>query len=519
MDRLSLRTENTYSARTPQPLNGKCITTDIPQIKLNGMPLKLAVCARQFMRMKRSSQSIEQTNTGKDLTLCEVKKFIPVGKNSILERGYGDIATGVKVLEILQNEHPEAEISFIVEHFAETENELIRIVEMSTLPHVKTIILDGDGKNSNHQQLRDKVIEVLNDATVIIHAPAGLIEPMMTSCGEYKQKTLGISEYDRRTGGYSKMGDHGIIEIEMGFEEKRLYLTPRQRATAGFKNKTLCKLFPATHFTSKMPDDSGFQKKVLYFSYGHVLAAMNSMLRNAVINESTFERDVVFVTSLTMRIDDIEQLFSDISSAIHLTQPIKLMYEENGNKTERIIPKDADEQAVKTFNIVTMAHIDKEDFALLEQYSTFNYTSGDISTTNRLGLGKIPIVDRKKKVRNYDNMYKKLVEFADEPLKVYEKEKELGVMVTVPQEIRDATFKKYRLINHWMNVSTRVSEYQNKLTTDELKKLSSSLMALSSPAWLKFQDEFTKWLKSSHSADDFILRHTRKIIEKSFPHY
>ena len=154
MDGLSLRTENTFSARTPQPLNGKDTTTDTPQIKLNGMPvLKLAVCARQFMRMTVDYESVEQKNAGKDLTTCKVKKFIPVAKNSILDRGYGDIASGVKVLEILQNKYPEAETSFIVEHFAETENELRRIVEMSTLPHVKTIILDGDGNNSNHQQL------------------------------------------------------------------------------------------------------------------------------------------------------------------------------------------------------------------------------------------------------------------------------------------------------------------------------------------------------------------------------
>ena len=514
MDGLSLRTENTFSARTPQPLNSKDTTTNTPQIKLNGMPLKLAVCARQFMKMMAVYQSVEQTNTGKDLTTCKVKRFIPVAKNSILDRGYGDIASDVKVLEILQNKYPEAETSFIVEHFAETENELRRIVEMSTLPHVKTIILDGHGNNSNHQQLRDKAIEVLNDATVIIHAPAGLIEPIMTSSGEYRKKTLGISEYDYRTGEYSRMGCHGITERKMGFKGKGLYLTPRQGATTGFKNETLDKLFPATNFTNQMPDDSDIQKKVLYFSYGHVLAAMNSMLRNAAINESTFERDVVFVTSLTMRIDDIEQLFGDIFSALHLTQPIKLVYEENGNKTERIIPKDADEQAVKTFNIVTMDHIDKEDFALLEQYSTYNYTSGDISTTNRLGLGKIPFVDCKKKVSNFKKMHGKLIEFANKPVRSYEKAGMSSSMV--PVEIKDAVAEKSRLIKDWEHVCTHVSEHQNELSTDELKNLSSSLMALSSPAWLKFQDEFTKWLKSSHSADDFILRYTQKIIEKSF---
>ena len=515
MDGLSLRTENTFSARTPQPLNGKDTTTNTPQIKLNGMPLKLAVCARQFMRMMTADQGIEQTNAGKDLTTRKVKQFVPVAKNSILDRGYGDIASGVKVLEILQNEYPEAETSFIVEHFAETENELRRIVEMSTLPHVKTIILDGNDNNSNHQQLRDKAIEVLNDATVIIHAPAGLIEPIMTSSGEYKEKTLGISEYDRRTGEYSKMGKHGIREWKMGFEGNGLYLTPRQGATTGFKNETLDKLFPATNFTNQMPDNPEFQRKVLYFSYGHVLDAMNSMLRNAVINESTFERDVVFVTSLKMQIDDIEQLCGDIFSALHLTQPIKLVYEENGSKTERIIPKDADEQAAKTFNIVTMDHIDKEDFALLEQNSTFNYTSGDISTTNRLGLSKIPFVDCKKKASNFNKMSKKLSEFIYEPVRHYE---EAGVDISmVPKEIRDAFAKKSRLITDWEHVCMRVSEHHNELSTDELKKLSSSLMVLSSPAWLKFQDEFTKWLKSSHSADNFILKRTKTIIERSFP--
>ena len=487
----------------------------IRQAHVNGRRLKIVVCARQFMNMIESQQSSEQSNTGNDLTDRKVRKFIPcINDSSILSRGYGDIASGVKGIELLRYENPEAEMSFIVEHFAETENELRRIVEMSELPNVKTIILDGHGNAWNHQLVRDEAIKTLNEATVIFHAPAGLIEPLMNSSGEYSKKTLAVSEYDYKSGGYSFWGEHGISEKELGFQEKRLYLTPSHREATDFKNATLKRLFPIKDCIGKMPRDSDVPKKVLYFSYGHVLAAMNSMLRNAVINESLLERDIVFVTSLKMRIEEIEQIVSKIYSTLHLTQPIKLVYEENGNETVRIIPKDADEKVAKTFNIVSMDCIEKEDFALLEQYSTFNYTSGDISTTNVLGFGKIPFVDCKKKESNYDNMHQKLIQFANRAFRDYKKSGMSGLMT--PEEIGNTISETINSITHWKNVCKSLSEYQNELPDDELKNLSRSLIALNSPAWMKFQGEFTDWLKSSHSAHEFILTGTREIIAKSF---
>ena len=483
---------------------------------VNDRRLKIVVCARQFMNIKEIPQSSEPSNTGNDLTDRKVRKFIPCMsiESSILSRGYGDIASGVKGLELLQHEHPEAEMSFIVEHFAETENELKRIVEMTELPNVKTIILDGYGNAWNHQLVRDEAIKTLNKATVIFHAPAGLIEPLMNSSGEYSKKTLAVSEYDYKSGGYSFYGEHGISEKELGFQEKRLYLTPSHREATDFKNTTLKKLFPIKDCIGKMPGDSDVPKKVLYFSYGHVLAAMNCMLRNAVINESLLERDIVFVTSLKMHIEEIEQIVSKIYSTLHLTQPIKLVHTENGNETVRIIPKDADEKVAKTFNIVSMDCIEKEDFALLEQYSTFNYTSGDISTTNVLGFGKIPFVDCKKKARNYYNMHEKLIQFTNVALRAYKKSGKSGLMA--PEEIRNTIAETINFITHWVNICKSLSEYQNELTDDELKNLSRSLTALNGPAWLKFQGEFTDWLKSSHNIDKFILTGTREIIAKSF---
>lgn len=515
MDNVSLQAYNAGSVCTPLPLDGQCSTAGIPQIYVNGRRLITVVCARQYMTMQEINQSSEPSNAGNDLDTCKVTKFIPEGKNSIQERGYGDIASGIKVLELLQNEYPEAKMVFIAEHFAETENELRRIIEMSTLSDVKTIILDGNGNNSDHQKVRDRVVATLNDATVIFHAPAGLIEPLMNSSGEYKKKTLAVSEYDRKTGRYSKRGKHGIKEIEMGFKGEGLYLTPRQRATTGFNNATLDRLFPTNNSTGKITDDS-FQKKALYFSYGHVVNAMNNMLRNAVLNESLFERDVVFVTSLAMNIDKIEQMVGAVLSANHLTQPIRLVCEENGNKTERIIPKDADGQAAKTFNIVSMNGIVKEDFSLLEQYSVFNYTSGDISTTNVLGFGKIPFVDCKKKEMNFENMCKKLNEFAFAALSAYEK---AGVSGTkVPKEVWDITNERLMLIMHWAFVCRSLSESQNKLSVDRSANLLSAFEALNAPTWIKFQKEFTHWLKSTCSADKFILRRIRRIIAKSSPY-
>ena len=65
---------------------------------VNGRRLKIVVCARQFMNMMEIPQSSEHSNTGNDLTDRKVIKFMPCTflKNTILERGYGDIASGVK---------------------------------------------------------------------------------------------------------------------------------------------------------------------------------------------------------------------------------------------------------------------------------------------------------------------------------------------------------------------------------------------------------------------------------------
>jgi len=253
-----------------------------------------------------------------------------------------------------------------------------------------------------------------------------------------------------------------------------------------------------------------------------------------------------------MDIDEAEQVVSTVLSDHNLTQVIKLVCEENGRQVECLIPKDACVQQAKIFSIVSLDVIVKDDFSLLEQYSAFNYTSGDISTTNVLAFGKIPFVDCEKKKINFKNIHKKLIDFAYMQLSVYE---DAGIPGReVPEEVWVTAKQRYDLVLHWKNVCKSLSECQDKLSmsgsevttqktlTDSGKtllqpgnslagkaksedfpvenerlspeQLLDSLKALNSPEWLTFQNEFTTWLKSTHSADAFILSHIRNIIQK-----
>lgn len=476
-----------------------------PEILLNGRHLKIAICARQFMNLKENPDFV----AGSTSNMLQARRFNPAEPNLMRDRGYGDIASGIKIIELLRKEYPEASMKFIVEHYAQSENELSRLKEMSTFQEIDTSVLDGNANTPNQQDVRNKVINILNDATVIIHAPSGLIEPIMSSSGEYQNKTFAVSEYDHRTGRYSGVGEHGVEENMMGFFGHGLYLTPSRVKSENFKNKTLSRLFSK----KTSPDLSGkpdFQHKALYFTYSQSSDVAKKMLRNAILIESKLSRDIVFVASLTISPDEIEQTICETMSANYLDAPIKLVYEDS-NQFDRIIPKDSFfGQAVKKISIVTPKIIEKEDFTLLERYASLNYSSGDISTSNVLGWGKIPIVDCSSKEINYQNLNEQLTVFVFEIIRLYDT---VGMnRVMLPDEIWNTYCSRLSLITAWRTICESVSKDGYR---DESTNLSDALAALNTREWQQFQCDFVEWLKSRKNADEFILSHVHKIIAKS----
>ena len=329
---------------------------------------------------------------------------------SFLDRGYGDIASGARALGYIKKLFPEATCSFVFEHHATDVDELNRLRSIATIDDVKTFILDGRHEERfrlSDQQLaevhqKEEVCQLLHEANFIFHGPSGLIAPLASSNGEFASKTVGVSEYETQTGLYWQKDPRGIEQIGMGFTCKRLYLMDQTYPDTEFKNDLLRK-----YCTNPLSKSSGTNyQDVFYFAYGHSHYFLARMLRIVVLMEGNNSRDVVLVSPTKLDLDDASEYFSDLLPPCCPYKSVKVFIINSDNqRTETLIFQNPAGQQEKNIHIIFPDRLENSDFHLLQQGSVINYTSGDISTSDVLANGKIPIVDpSKKKLSIYGNV-------------------------------------------------------------------------------------------------------------------
>lgn len=398
--------------------------------------------------------------------------------NTILRRGYGDITSGVRALGYVRKLFPEATCSFVFEHHAADIDELNRLRSIATFDDVKTFILDGLHQQRfrlpEQQQLaavhqEEEVCQLLHEANFILHGPSGLIAPLANSEGEFASKTVGVSEYEVKSGEYSETGLHGIEEIDMGFSCQRLYLMENTYPDTVFKDDLLRKY--CANPLSKSSD--GNDQSVFYFVYGHAKNFLAQALKILVLMEGDNDRDVVLVSSRQLNPGHVREYFSEQQPDFFPYKSVNLFKINSDDKKDVIMTfQNPGGQQEKNINIITPDRIVNSDFDLLQQGSVINWSSGDISISNVLAKGKIPIVEPYKKWYLFEAMVSAMEKFCAIP----------GNEQYSP------------LIGPWKTASENLQDRAvGSIKNNPDKRV--SLQQLSGVQWQAFERDFTDWLK------------------------
>ena len=418
---------------------------------------------------------------------------------SMIARGYGDVASGVRELEYLRKIYPSAKISFVFEHFAASKEELLKLKAITTIPDVKTYVLNG--KINNNIRLQDQewqqehqeneVNQLLQEASFIFHGPSGLISPLKYSEGEYAQKTVGVSEYDLDSGYYSKNDQHGISSFDMGLAFNRIYLSETIFHKKQFQDNMLRK-YCRNPILDNQENDS---KHKFYFSYDHNIKSLAQMVRIMMLIEGNCSKNIVLVTGNDFYLEEFQQdCFKDLLLKCCPFQTVKIyVTNNNGKYVEFIIYENLQGKDIKNIHLIAPAQLSNNDFKLLQKGSILNYSSGDISTSDVLALGKLPIFKIYKKTAFFRAFLEKIDNFC---------------MLAGNEQYQD-------FINTWLiAVSNFTKKGKHILLTKSPVEI-DSLQKLRSLKWQAFELKFTNWLKENNQTESFIRNQTEAITTKT----
>ncbi len=418
---------------------------------------------------------------------------------TFFERGYGDIATGVRALSYVRKLFPEANYSFVFEHHAADIDELNRLRSIATFDDVKTFILDGRHQEISrppeqqplaavHQE--EEVYQLLCEANFILHGPSGLIAPLANSDGKFASKTVGVSEYELRSGGYSETDPHGIEEMGMGFSCQRLYLMENTYPDTVFKDDLLRKY--CVNPLSKSSD--GNDQSVFYFAYGNTRYFLAKVLRVLVLMEGNNDRDVVLVSSRQLNPGHFSEYFSEQRPDFFPYKSVKVFKINSDDKKDVIMNfRNPDGQQEKNIHIITPGRIVNSDFDLLQQGSVINWCSGDISVSDVLAKGKIPIIHLfKKRVLSW------------------------GMINVMEQFCAIPGNEQYgSLMSPWRTAGVEFADDARKGILTKRPAMRVSLQRLLGPQWQAFERDFTDWLKKNNQTESFIREKAEAIIRKT----
>ena len=408
--------------------------------------------------------------------------------SSILSRGFGDVASGVRGFEYVRDLFPKAKYSFVLEHHAEDSSELETLRSITTIEGVETFVLDGRHARSERSPLSElhqeaEVSHLLQEANFIFHGPFGVIAPLEASNGEYAHKTLRVTEYDLETGISNRERYHRISEYDMGFFRNRLYLMKQSYLDAEFRNESL------RYYCINPMDKSSSNndKNVFYFAYGHTYEFLAQMMRALVLIEGDNNRDVVLVSSKQFDLDKYSTQFTNLLPSCCPYKSVKVFQNNsNGKKIEVEIYNNLQGQQEKNIHIITPNRLENSDFYLLQKGSVINYSSGDISTSDILSEGKIPLLDPYKKRALYFGLLNKIKEFCN----------------------IQGNAHYLSLISVWETAASSFTLGFQKKKPYQI----ATLQRILTPQWKTFEYEFTHWLKQHNQTESFIRKKIEEII-------
>ena len=327
-------------------------------------------------------------------------------------RGYGDIAHGVRIIQSIDNVKNRT-IALVAEYHGDPQ-EKKRIAQITNLPGVETLLISRESPLD--QSDREKLSTWLNDAKSIIHGPAGIIGTIKADLqGCYKHKCLFLDEYDVKDGLHDSTTDNKLNTLQLlgthapnkeyhahrhpvpvpggsyatGFAYDMLYLSDDfEHLAKPFDNPSLRQLFQSIECSNKP-----LHNNPVYFVY-HAAdpeRVIRQSLNYALKYASPTHKDIFIFTTISQA--EIERALA--CPAKNRSVRITVSTGDNPEAHETIAcPEQKNGQAV---HFITIPPVSNNDFKKLLTAASLIYVNGDISCTDTLSLGKIPLVDRRKK--------------------------------------------------------------------------------------------------------------------------
>ncbi len=465
-----------------------------------------------------------------DIVVCAVQYL----GNSFI-RGLGDVAHARKAADFFQRNFPGRVIKIIIQDNAESEKELDRIKK----------IITGEGEIIEHiiekktlGENNETIKRWLSEADFIFHAPSQLIKELSKNIDKYKSKlvqTFTYEEYktcitdseykqlnsERPTKkenseesnnalkkwlseislGYRGHITHEehlkIYDFGLGLSKNRLYLNNREIPNS-FKNTQLRDLFQDKINNSEISISPQNDNPIIY-AYAGVGSEyfFLGMFRYIAATEGKDTRDIHIISPITFGADilderekekletDLKQLNTGISLTIHYN-------EDQKDKTMFISGSNNNNKNIFIINPFQNEYIADSDISLLYVIASMVHTTGDISFSDCLSIGKIPI-PHKKKPSLKEALHDKIELFwTNNPyLHIWD--------------------KAYVLISKY--TSFQKGSY-NACFSEENKK---AFLSLRLKGWQAFQKEFTQWVKDNNTMEAFLEEHAKKHLAENNP--
>ena len=348
-------------------------------------PVEIVVCVRQFMSEARL-------------------------------RGYEDIAHGVRIIQSIDN-FRNRNIALVVEHHGDPE-EKKTIAQIIDLPGVETLLISRS--EPLDQTDRKKLTAWLDDAQSIIHGPAGIIGAVKADLqGRLNDKCLFLDEYDIKdglhdsttnnqentwlllgTGPYQDDKDRPIgnpvpgQSYATGFTHDMVYLQDNvEHQVKPFDNPFLRQLFESIPCSEKPLNNNP-----VYFVY-HAAdpeRVIRQSLNYAIKYHSPSHKDVFIFTTISQ---------AEARHALPVKdRPVRVTLGTPDHPEADEIMLGSGQQSRPAVHFITIPPVSNSDFKKLLTAASLVFVNGDISCSDTLSVGKIPLIDRRKKPSLFDAM-------------------------------------------------------------------------------------------------------------------
>ena len=370
------------------------------------------------------SQAISGASYGYKTSVCQdTQKKLPLsdivvvgnvychGRDSSTA-GFGDVAHAARATRVLRSEFKGRSIKLIVEgnydESCKENNDYQIFKKITSIPDVESILINNHGDSLNKSETDQKVKDCLQNAKVIVHGPANTISIISDNPSEFSRKTIYFDEYHLGTL-FSMEKYPGIEYLKTGFPcdwaTKGMFLKEPDIYKSEFED-----IFLRNHI--KLTDKTFF-----YFCYHNKLKSLELSVIFFSILGCPSGQDITIVSCSSERsAQELHKEMDDIWRSISCNKdnPVKKirLITSMGMEQEWVNHSLPENSMGRTVTILIPNGFSSNDAFLLGKHAKCTVSSGDLSMSDVLAAGRIPVTAIDGKNVNVRKMLQHLKNFS-----------------------------------------------------------------------------------------------------------